>query len=354
MSDTHPPSKPNSDWPFVRRVLVVFALAALMAAIWALLDVLLLLFGAMLIALILHAIAEPLQKILSLGRRPAMVLGGGLVVALLGGAALLLGPGLAAEMNNLLMSLPDAANRLLSVFHLGSMSDLIKDGATVSTLGGLASRVIAWTSTAAGALASLLLVIFGGIYLANDPQLYREGFVKLLPPAVHPNVNATLDDAGEALRRWLVGQTIAMVLVGAFTGVGLWLAGVPSAFALGFIAGLAEFVPLIGPILGALPVILIASAQDWQTVILAIGVVVVVQQIESNLIAPLIVSRMVSIAPAVGLFAVVAMGILLGPLGLLLGFPLAIVFDIAVRRLYVRDTLGESVRILGKPVQPSE
>ena len=143
MSDTHPPSKPNSDWRFVRRVLVVFALAALMAAIWALLDVLLLLFGAILIALILHAIAEPLQKILSLGRRPAMVLGGGLVVALLGGAALLLGPGLAAEMNNLLMSLPDATNRLLSVFHLGSMSDLIKDGATVSTLGGLASRVIA-------------------------------------------------------------------------------------------------------------------------------------------------------------------------------------------------------------------
>ena len=86
----------------------------------------------------------------------------GLVVALHGGAALLLGPKFAAETNNLLMSLPNATNRLLSVFHLGSMSDLFKDGATVSTLGGLASRVIAWTSTAAGALASLLLVIFGG------------------------------------------------------------------------------------------------------------------------------------------------------------------------------------------------
>ena len=63
---------------------------------------------------------------------------------------------------------------------------------------------------------------------------------------------------------------------------------------------------------------------------------------------------MVSIAPAVGLFAVVAMGVLLGPLGLLLGFPLAIVVDIAVRRLYVRDTLGESVQILGKPAKPSD
>ena len=68
----------------------------------------------------------------------------------------------------------------------------------------------------------------------------------------------------------------------------------------------------------------------------------IVQQVESNLITPLIADRMVSIAPAVGLFAVVAMGVLFGPLGLLLGFPLAIVFDVAIRRLYVRDTLGRA------------
>ena len=76
---------------------------------------------------------------------------------------------------------------------------------------------------------------------------------------------------------------------------------------------------------------------------------VVVQQVESNLLTPLIADRMVSIAPAVGLFAVVAMGVLFGPLGLILGFPLAIVFDVAVRRLYVRDTLGEEVQIIGQP-----
>ena len=196
-------------------------------------------------------------------------------------------------------------------------------------------------------------MLFGGIYLAINPRLYRDGLVKLVPPAVQPNVNATLDDSGEALKRWLAGQVIAMLLVGVFTGAGLWLAGVPSAFALGFIAGLAEFVPLIGPILAAIPALLIASTQDWQTVLLALAVLVVVQQVESNLITPLIANRMVSIAPAVGLFAVVAMGVLFGPLGLLLGFPLAIVFDVAIRRLYVRDTLGERVEIMGKPAKPS-
>ena len=343
----------HSDLAFVRRVFIVVAIGALIAAVWALSDILLLLFGAVLFAVMLHAVAAPLQTHLRLGQGAALALGGALMVLLLAAAVIFLGPELATQMRTLFTTLPEAANRLLGYFQLGSMADLIKDGTTASALGGLASRVIAWSTTLAGALASFLLVLFGGIYLAISPRLYRDGLVKLVPPAIQPNVNATLDDSGEALKRWLAGQLIAMLLVGVFTAAGLWLAGVPSAFALGLIAGLAEFVPLIGPIIAAIPALLIASTQDWQTVLLALSVLVVVQQVESNLIAPVIADRMVSIAPAVGLFAVVAMGVLFGPLGLLLGFPLAIVFDVAVRRLYVRDTLGERVEIMGKPAKPS-
>jgi len=348
-----PASSEHGDLAFVRRVFIVIAIGALIAAVWALSDILLLLFGAVLFAVMLHAVAAPLQTHLRLGQGAALALGGALMILLLAAAVIFLGPELATQMRNLFTTLPEAANRLLGYFQLGSVADLIKDGTTASALGGLASRVIAWSTTLAGALASFLLVLFGGIYLALSPRLYRDGLVKLMPPAVQPNINATLDDSGEALKRWLAGQLIAMLLVGVFTAAGLWLAGVPSAFALGLIAGLAEFVPLIGPIIAAIPALLIASTQDWQTVLLALSVLVVVQQVESNLIAPVIADRMVSIAPAVGLFAVVAMGVLFGPLGLLLGFPLAIVFDVAVRRLYVRDTLGERVEIMGKPAKPS-
>lgn len=79
-----------------------------------------------------------------------------------------------------------------------------------------------------------------------------------------------------------------------------------------------------------------------------LGLFVVGQQIESNIIMPLVSGRTVKLPPAVGLLAVVAIGILFGPLGLLLGYPLAIVVDVAVRRLYVRDTLGEDVEIVGE------
>jgi predicted PurR-regulated permease PerM len=132
------------------------------------------------------------------------------------------------------------------------VANLMRDGTAASALGGLAARVIAWSTTIVGALASLLLVVFGGIYFAINPRLYRDGFIKLMPPSVQPNVETTLDDAGEALNLWLKGQAVAMLLVGFFTGLGLWLVGVPSAFALGLLAGAAEFVPIIGPILAAI------------------------------------------------------------------------------------------------------
>ncbi len=343
MTGAGTPSKQEADISFVRRVFYVVAIAALVGAIYVLSDILLLLFGAILLAVTLHAIAEPLHSWFGLKHRMAMLLGATAVLALLAATGFYIGPDLVAQMRNVASALPEAANRAVGSFGLGSVADLMKDATAASAIGGLATRVIAWSTTIAGALGSFLLIAFGGIYLALDPRLYRDGLIKLMPPAVQPNVGVTLDDAGRALRQWLKGQALAMLLVGVFTGLGLWLVGVPSAFALGVIAGLAEFVPIIGPIVAAIPALLIASSQDFQTVVLAFMVLLVVQQVESNLITPLIADRMVSIAPAFGLFAIVAMGVTFGPLGLLLGFPLVVVASVAVRRLYLHDTLGEPV-----------
>jgi len=89
----------------------------------------------------------------------------------------------------------------------------------------------------------------------------------------------------------------------------------------------------------------VAIGQSWEMTLWATGLVVLVQQLESNLIMPLVSSSAVQLPPAAGLFAVVAMGVVFGPLGLVLGYPLAVVSDVAIRRLYVRQTLGEDVEI---------
>ena len=343
----------GSEMRFIRRALIFLGLAALVAVVLALADILLLIFGSVLVAVALHAISEPLVTYGRIPQRWSLTLAVLLVISVIATAAPILGPALAVEMRQLYDGIPSAFARTAEMLQLGSFTDVLKGAGAASTLGNMLARFVTWSTTLLGALSSIALVFVGGIYLAADPRLYRQGLVKMFPQSAHPNVVATLDDAGEALRLWLAGQLIAMMLVGVLTGVGLWLVGVPSAFALGLIVGLADFVPYVGPIFAALPVILVASTQDTQTLLWSIGILLIVQQIESNLIVPLLGRRLVSLAPAVGLFSVISMGILLGPLGLLFGFPLAVVIDVAIRRLYVLDGLGEPVEILGKPAEKS-
>jgi predicted PurR-regulated permease PerM len=341
----------RSDLPFVGRVLIVVAVGALVAAVWLLSDVLLLLFGSILLAVTLRALAAPLITYLKIGDRWAVAIVGLLLLAALSAFAVMFGPDLWHQVQVLTDRLSQAMKMMGDRFQIGSITDLLKGGNPTRSLGAIVASVFAWSSTLLGGMADLVLVLFGGLYLAIDPGLYRAGLIKLVPPSVQPNIQAALDDAGEALRRWLGAQMTAMVLVGTLTGTGFWLVGLPSPVALGVIMGLAEFIPFVGPIVAAIAALLLAAAQDWNAMLWALGVIIVVQQLESNVIMPLVVGSTVAIAPAVALFAIVCMGVLFGPLGLLFGFPLAIVFDIAVRRLYVLDTLGERVDIMGHPAK---
>jgi predicted PurR-regulated permease PerM len=329
---------------FVRRVLIVVGIAAFAAALYLLSDILLLVFGSILFAVVLRAIARPIRKGTSMSERLALLAAGLGVVVVLAGTGFLFGAQINSQLASLMERLPAAAQKLSEAVPVSSVSDLVKG----SSIGELLMNAFSWGTTLAGAVAALVVVIVAGIYIAISPDTYRTGAVMLFPRAYQERIAATLDDAGEALRLWLGGQLIAMILVGILIAAGLAIVGVPSALALGLIAGVTEFVPIVGPVIGAIPALLLAFTQDWATVWWTLAVFVVVQQIESNVIMPLVAGRAVAVPPAVGLFAVVAIGVLFGPLGLLLGYPLAIVIDVAVRRLYVRETLGEEVEIAGE------
>lgn len=142
-------------------------------------------------------------------------------------------------------------------------------------------------TTIFGAAGALIIVLVGGIYFAVNPELYRNGFLMLFPEPWRSHIESTMDDAGAALRLWLSGQLLAMRAVGVMISVGLILVGVPSPLALGVVAGGLEFIPFIGPVLGAIPALLLASSQDWHTVTWTALVFFVVQQIENNLLMPL-------------------------------------------------------------------
>jgi predicted PurR-regulated permease PerM len=332
-----------SEAVFIRRVLIVVGILAFAAALYLLSDLLLLAFGSVLVAVVLRALARPIQRATSLSKRLSLAAAGLGILAVVAGTGYLFGAQISSQLHALVQNLPAAAANLSKSMPF-SVAELVKG----SSFGNLVASALSWGTTVFGGVASLFVVLVAGVYIAISPRTYRDGLLMLFPKRAQDQVAQTLDDAGEALRLWLGAQLLAMVMVGVLTGVGLALIGVPSALGLGLIAGLLEFVPIVGPIVAAVPALLLASTQSWELVAWTLALFVVVQQVESNIIMPLVSGRAVNLPPAVGLFAVVAIGILFGPLGLLLGYPLAIVIDVAVRRLYVRDALGEEVEIAGE------
>lgn len=338
-----------SDDVFLRRLLLAVMVAALVLALWLLLDLLLAAFASILLAVVLCAMADPISQRLGISRRWGLLASVALICVVIGVAIWLFGSQVSHQLAGLSERLPRELGRLKEALQIEGLENVLGSTSS-STLGSLVARALSWGSTLVGSVAFLLILVSGGIYIALDPELYRAGLLKLVPRTVQPNVAATLDDCGAALRKWLGAQLLAMVAVGVLTGIGLFMVGVPSWLALGLIAGLAEFVPYFGPIIAAIPGLLIAASVDWSTFWWALAIYVIVQQLENNILVPMLASRNVSIPAGLAIFAVIAMGILFGVPGLLLGFPLTVVLMVAVKRLYVRDTLGRSVEIVGGTV----
>jgi predicted PurR-regulated permease PerM len=147
------------------------------------------------------------------------------------------------------------------------------------------------------------------------------------------NVDAALGSSARALRNWLGGQLVAMVVVGVVTGVGLALLDVPLALSLATIAALLEFIPFLGPIIAAIPAILIAFTVDPMTALYVLLLYVGVQQLEGYVLTPLVQRWAVELPPALGVLSVVVLGVLFGVPGALFAVPLTIVAIVLVREL---------------------
>jgi predicted PurR-regulated permease PerM len=323
---------------------VALAAAAVVALIaWRLADVILLAFGAVLVAVLLHALADPLVRRARMPRRAALAVAVMVVSAAIAGTLWLFGQQIGQQMAALGDLLPRTwavLQERLSTSRAGAyvLEDLQRLRRPEGLIVSLGSHLIGqW----AGAAAATVIVLFAGLYLAFHPQTYVGGLLRLVPLARRPRVAEIFEACGAALNRWLVGQLISMILVGVTTGVGLWLAGVPSPFALGVLAGLGQFVPVVGPMAATIPGLVVAAGEDIQTLAWTAVVYLAAAQFEANIVTPLVLRQMVELPMAVTLFAVLAMGVLLGPLGVLFATPLAVVAYVTVRMLYVEDVLGD-------------
>lgn len=192
------------------------------------------------------------------------------------------------------------------------------------------------------AIAGLLIIIFVAIYIAISPDTYRNGIIHLIPPPKRPHLVEVLDEVAETLRGWLMARLIAMIVIGIVTGGALMLLGVRGALALGVIAGLMELVPFYGPVVAAIPAIGVALLESPQKAIYVTILYIVIQQFEGNILTPLLLKRRLEVPPVLTIVAVSAFGIVFGVLGMLVAEPLVAATLLVVKKLYVRDVIGET------------
>ena len=349
MNDPSPPRWGGEirDADFVRKVLLAIGLVAFAYLLYSLADVLILAFGAVLFAVMLRAFAEVLARYTPIPKRWSLAAAALILLGIVLGIGLLFGAQIRGQLANVAERLPEAVNTFTNGLGLGEitsrMPDMLRDPGS-----GFVGRLATLGTAALGGLANIVLVVVAGLYIAGSPHHYRVGLVKLFPPNQHARIEGALDASGKALKLWLGAQLIAMACVALLTTAALWLLGVPSALALGLIAGVTDFIPFVGPIIGALPAVLLAFSVDANTALWTVLAFVAIQQIEANVIFPIVQRHAVEFPPALALFAIVAAGVLFGSLGLVFGFPLALVAFVLVKKLYVKETLGEETPVPGE------
>lgn len=338
---------------YIRRVGVAVAIAAfavlLVLAVWAAAHMLLLIFGGVLLAVLLRGLADALNERTRVPPRWSLWIVLLALVAVLGLGGWYLSGEIAGQFDELGRNITgtwDQIRGLLKKYGWGQqiltvLGDPQMSAEQVGTIGKLVGAVF-------GGVSGLVISVFIGLYIAADPRLYRRGVIRLVPIGYRDRATEILDELHDTLRSWLMGTLVLMIMVGTMTTIGLWLLGIPLALALGLIAFLLEFIPYVGPILAAIPAVLIASTVGSSEIVFVILLYWAVQSVEGYLLSPLVYQRSVDIPPMLTIGAQVVLGTMLGVLGVIFATPLTACAMVLVQRAYVEDVLGDR---LERPVR---
>jgi predicted PurR-regulated permease PerM len=340
----------------IGRLLLAVALVALAIKT---IDILLVVFLAVILAIYLNSLADLLHRRLGVPRPLGLTLGVAGTLGALVGVVLLIAPPVTAQVQDLLTNLPryltsldtnlNAFIRSIPVLRRGAApGDEGQPGllanALSEILGFLRGAAVPYLRGGVEVLIEGVSVLVMAIFLARHPAIYADGVVALAPPRRRPLAQAILRDLNLTIRAWVIGQIIAMVLLAALTTLGLWALGMPYFLAFGVFAGVAAIVPFFGVLLSTLLPALFALGAFGVTKALLVGALgVVVHLIEANFVAPVVMERQVNLPPVITIAGVLLIGKLFGLGGLIIAVPILALVMILVRHILLGEVYGDPI-----------
>lgn len=350
---------------FVKNLLIICGLITLIILLTIgasyIIDILMMAFAAILLAILLNGLGNMLRKFVNISESWSVLLVSLLLLLVFGGIIALLAPDIGDQYKHLRDELPKSLEQVrayLSQYGWGrTLIENIPTGDDLKNVisnSGFLSRVGNYFSSTLGVLTNIALVLLVSLYLATEPETYAHGLTRLFPFSARPRVREVMSAIGSTMQSWLVGKFASMAFIGVLTVIGLWILGVPLALLLGIIAGLFSFIPNFGPILSAVPAILLAFIESPMKAVYVAALFVGIQLIESNLVTPIIERHTVELPPALTIIVQLILGVLFGALGLIFASPILAVVVVLVQMLYIQDILGDKNVHLNEEETPED
>lgn len=333
-------STPGFNWPALLGS-VALVLLGLMA--WELRWVLMVLFGAIVLAVALDVPVQVLMRRLHLGRPAALTL----VLAAFGSLAtvlvLLLLPEVVDQVQTLIRILPALLAYLASlsgrVPALSEFQDTLRSLSSFETLQPLGSQLLGLAGGAANGTIQVLLMALLAVLLCLDPISHTRLVLAATPRFYRQHMRRLLQECRDALGGWLAGMTLSAAAVFLATWAGLALIGAPLALLSGLISGVLTFVPTVGPTLATLLPAAVALLLVPKVVVKVILLRLLLQNLEAFVLTPLLLKRTVNLLPTVALMGQLSLGALLGLPGVLLALPFIVVTQVLLEEVLVREIM---------------
>lgn len=179
-----------------------------------------------------------------------------------------------------------------------------------------------------GGIVGFLTILIVTFYLLVDSWGLHQTLVRLFPPAKRARVDAVARAITVRVSAWLGGQLLLAGIIGITSAIGLWLMGIPFFYVLALISAVGELIPVVGPILAAIPAIAVAGTVSYQKVLMVVIFFVVQQQFENHVLVPKVMERQVGISAVTVIVALLVGGNLLGIVGALLAVPTAAILQV--------------------------
>jgi predicted PurR-regulated permease PerM len=251
-------------------------------------------------------------------------------------------PLIVAQFELLARQIPEYADRFRSWIsaRAPNLANRIPTNAAqvLDRFGGAVGGVVGYAWNIVDIFTSLIVILLGTIYILSNPEPLAKGLLTMFPHSKQDHVVTIVTRVGTQLRGWALATAGGMFIIFLLTWLGLTIIGVQPAFLFAMIAGLLEVVPIIGPILSALPPAFAALVTEPIKALYVIIAFTIIQQVESNIIVPLLQGSTLKLHPLSIMFVVLIMAGLFGIVGVFLAIPTAAVIKVLYEELYLKRT----------------